>query len=159
MKIPARFVPLRCIVGTAALAAWVLSARAVAVATLAGLGGTPAGYTPESALVLGADGRLAVAPPVAGGLPNSGTIFKSTAAGVLGDVHVFTGKADGAMPAAGLALGKDGNFYGTASGGGANGNGTIFKLTPAGALTVLHAFSAQNASSLTNADGTSRRDR
>ena len=91
---------------------------------------------------------------VAGGLPNSGTIFKSTAAGVLGNVHVFTGKADGAMPAAGLTLGKDGNFYGTASGGGANGNGTIFKLTPAGALTVLQGFSAQNASSLTNADGT-----
>lgn len=34
-----------------------------------------------------------------------------------------------------------GNFYGTTFEGGANGNGTIFKITPQGALTTLHSFS------------------
>jgi uncharacterized repeat protein (TIGR03803 family) len=36
---------------------------------------------------------------------------------------------DGAEPYAGLSLGQDGAFYGTASEGGASGYGTIFKLT------------------------------
>ena len=33
-----------------------------------------------------------------------------------------------------------GNFYGTTSGGGAFGFGTVFKLDMAGALTVLYSF-------------------
>jgi len=39
----------------------------------------------------------------------------------------------GAGPCA-LTLGPDGNFYGTTQ------SGTIFKITPAGALTVLNSF-------------------
>ncbi len=40
----------------------------------------------------------------------------------------------------------DGNFYGTTSGGGAYGNGTIFKITPNGTLTTLHSFAGHAAS-------------
>jgi uncharacterized repeat protein (TIGR03803 family) len=42
--------------------------------------------------------------------------------------------------------GADGNFYGTTSTGGlsATGAGTVFKLTPAGVLTTLHAFGSQS---------------
>jgi uncharacterized repeat protein (TIGR03803 family) len=36
---------------------------------------------------------------------------------------------------------NDGNFYGTTEGGGVNGFGAIYKMTPAGALTILHSFS------------------
>jgi uncharacterized repeat protein (TIGR03803 family) len=36
-------------------------------------------------------------------------------------------------------LGLDSNFYGY-SGGGANNAGTIFQMTPAGALTTLYSF-------------------
>jgi len=55
--------------------------------------------------------------------------------------------ADGAFPSSALAWASDGNAYGTASLGGDlpcgvedTGCGTIFKITPAGALTTLHTF-------------------
>ena len=39
-----------------------------------------------------------------------------------------------------LILGRDGNFYGTSYSGGSNGSGALFKITPAGAFTLLHSF-------------------
>ena len=48
---------------------------------------------------------------------------------------------DGANPAYGsLVQGFDGNLYGTTSSGGAHDDGTVFKMTPSGALTTLHSF-------------------
>src|SRR5215467_14497015 len=44
-------------------------------------------------------------------------------------------------PAAPLIQGADGNFYGTTSQGGPGNAGTIFRISPAGTLTVLYAFS------------------
>jgi uncharacterized repeat protein (TIGR03803 family) len=46
----------------------------------------------------------------------------------------------GAQPFGGVVLGPDGNYYGTASTGGAYGGGTVFKLTPDGNLTQLVSF-------------------
>jgi uncharacterized repeat protein (TIGR03803 family) len=51
-----------------------------------------------------------------------------------------------------LLQASDGNFYGTASMGGDNNNGTIFQITPGGVFMALYSFSA--APSLTNEDGT-----
>jgi uncharacterized repeat protein (TIGR03803 family) len=42
-----------------------------------------------------------------------------------------------------LIQGTDGNFYGTTYGGGANGEGTVFKVTTGGELTTLYSFCAQ----------------
>lgn len=39
-----------------------------------------------------------------------------------------------------MAQGEDGNVYGATTSGGTSGYGTIFKMTPAGALTDLHSF-------------------
>jgi uncharacterized repeat protein (TIGR03803 family) len=72
-----------------------------------------------------------------------GTVFKMTAAGKLTTLYSFcvaSGCADGAQPVAGLVLFSNGNFYGTTSSGGANGDGTVFEITPNGALTTLYSF-------------------
>jgi len=55
--------------------------------------------------------------------------------------------ADGSFPAAGLILATDGNLYGTTEEGGNaaacdGGCGTIFRITPRGALTTLYSFAA-----------------
>jgi len=52
--------------------------------------------------------------------------------------------ADGANPySVGLVQGFDGNLYGTTQRGGANGLGTVFKITPLGTLTTLYSFCTQ----------------
>jgi uncharacterized repeat protein (TIGR03803 family) len=51
---------------------------------------------------------------------------------------------DGGNSIAGLILATDGNFYGTASTGGANVSGTVFRMSPSGALTALHNFCSQS---------------
>jgi uncharacterized repeat protein (TIGR03803 family) len=67
-----------------------------------------------------------------GGAHGVGTVFKITPAGALTLLHSFGG-ADGAAPEARLLQASDGNFYGTTVlGGGANNDGAIFKMTPAG---------------------------
>jgi len=72
-----------------------------------------------------------------------GTVFQITPSGKLTTLHSFDW-TDGAWPYAGLVQATDGNFYGTAEGGGANGGGTIFKITPRGKLTTLYSFCSQS---------------
>src|SRR5271154_5888577 len=64
--------------------------------------------------------------------------FSSSA---LTTLYSFTNRFDGSQPYAGLALGSDGNFYGTCFDGGSNDLGSVFKITPGGALTPLYSFS------------------
>lgn len=60
-------------------------------------------------------------------------------------LHTFTGGADGATPLfVQLFSDASGNLYGTASSGGANNQGTIYRVTPAGELTVLYSFPGGN---------------
>jgi len=55
-------------------------------------------------------------------------------------LHNFDG-TDGAVPTfVSLVQGVDENFYGTTAEGGANNDGTVFKITPTGTLTTLHSF-------------------
>jgi uncharacterized repeat protein (TIGR03803 family) len=81
------------------------------------------------------------------GAHGSGTIYRITPSGEFTTLYTFTGGDDGADSNANLVQGSDGNFYGTTANGGAHAYGTIFKLTPSGAFTLLHAFAL--------ADGTS----
>jgi uncharacterized repeat protein (TIGR03803 family) len=96
---------------------------------------------PNAALIQGADGNF-YGTSAAGGTYNEGTIFKITPAGGETVLFSFTSGAgnDPANPSGGLIQGADGNFYGTTRAGGANGTGAVFKLTPAGALSVLYSF-------------------
>jgi uncharacterized repeat protein (TIGR03803 family) len=51
-------------------------------------------------------------------------------------------QVDGEFPVAALIQASDGSFWGTTYGGGAvgGGYGTVFRITPAGVETVMHAF-------------------
>jgi uncharacterized repeat protein (TIGR03803 family) len=73
-----------------------------------------------------------------------GTVFKITAAGTFTTLYNFCSKVncpDGGVTGAALIQGTDGDFYGTIhDGGNRNGSGTIFKITPQGALTTVHDF-------------------
>ncbi len=106
-------------------------------------------------VVQGTDGSL-YGVTVNGGLNGNGTIFKLTIAGVYTVLHTFSPlndfgtNSDGANSNAGLIQGADGSFYGTATGGGLNGEGTIFKITPDGAFTTLVNFDPVTATSTNN---------
>ena len=75
-----------------------------------------------------------------------GTAYEMTPGGKLTDVHSFCSEpncADGGSPRAALLLAGDGNIYGTANGGGVNGQGGIvFKVGAGGQLTTLYTFCA-----------------
>ncbi len=86
---------------------------------------------PLAPLVQASDGNL-YGTTSAGGNNGGGTVFKITPAGQLTTVYNFCsqpGCSDGEEPFAALMQASDGNLYGTASGGGANGNGSVFSLT------------------------------
>src|SRR6516225_5943226 len=60
-----------------------------------------------------------------------GTVFKMTPAGTLTTIYNFCSQAncvDGTSPEGGLIQATDGNFYGTTVWGGANDDGTVFKI-------------------------------
>ena len=76
--------------------------------------------------------------------PGYGTVFRITKAGVLTTLYSFTNEMDGSYLYSGLALGADGDLYGTASQGGTKGNGTIFKIATNGTFTPLHSFTGGN---------------
>jgi uncharacterized repeat protein (TIGR03803 family) len=69
-----------------------------------------------------------------------GTVFKLAPNGTETVLYSFKGGTDGAEPEAGLITDSAGNFYSTTFAGGAEGLGTVFKLTPAGEETVLYSF-------------------
>jgi uncharacterized repeat protein (TIGR03803 family) len=87
-------------------------------------------------LVWGSDGNL-YSTTLSDGANGHGTVFQMTPTGSLTTLYAFAGgTADGALPQAGLVQGSDGNFYGTAVGGGAQGDGTVFRINTTPALAA-----------------------
>ena len=69
-----------------------------------------------------------------------GTVFKLSEAGKATVLHKFSGgSSDGAYPNAGVIMDSKGNLYG-ATEGGRYDQGTVFKLSKSGKLTVLYSF-------------------
>ncbi len=111
------------------------------ISVLAAFYGTN-GANPQAPLVRGTNGWF-YGTTFNGGTNGLGCIFQVNSAGVLSNVCSFSGStSNGANPAAGLIAGTDGNLYGTTWYGGANGLGTVFRLTYAGVLTDLASFSS-----------------
>jgi uncharacterized repeat protein (TIGR03803 family) len=78
-----------------------------------------------------------------GGANGEGTVFEVSLTGALSTTYNFcskTGCTDGSDPIAGLVLATNGNMYGTTSGGGAHGSGTVFEVGTNGKLTTLYSF-------------------
>ncbi len=115
----------------------------------------PDGAAPNAGLVQGSDGNFYGTTLFGGSYGGycdaeggCGTVYKITFSGMLTTLHSFSGP-DGNGPDAGLVQSSDGNFYGTTTAGGASGNcdagcGTVFKITPSGALTNLYSFCSQS---------------
>ncbi len=124
--------------------------------------GCPDGEVPYGGLVLGADSNFYGVTQY-GGAANLGVVYKLTPGGVLTTLHQFCAQTDpvcldGVNLISGLVQGGDGTLYGTASQGGANGDGTIFSITTAGVFTSLHQFNGQDggnsmAPMMLNSDG------
>jgi uncharacterized repeat protein (TIGR03803 family) len=102
------------------------------------------GFQPTAGVVLSKAGDL-YGTTYYGGAYGFGSVFKVTPKGKETVLYSFGGQSgDGQYPYAGLVLDKAGNFYGTTVFGGAYGDGTVFKLAPTGAETVLYSFGGQS---------------
>jgi len=128
------------------------------------------GEDPVGTLALDSQGNLYGATQWGGGGDCSrgnhgcGTIFKLTPDGQETVLHAFVDGIGGAFPT-GVIRDGDGNLYGTTPSGGGRGNclgqdcGTVFRLTPDGAIATLYAFAGGNdggapwAGLLEDADG------
>jgi uncharacterized repeat protein (TIGR03803 family) len=132
-------------------------------------GGVPGdALAPGVPLIQGSDGNL-YGTTATGGSPSAtcpqgcGTVFRITPSGVETVLYYFgSNSTDGQGPSGALVLANDGNFYGTTAAGGLtainafassncklkNGCGTIYKITPAGAETVLYSFGSTPADGL-----------
>ena len=73
-----------------------------------------------------------------------GIIYKVSLSGVYKVLHEFN-ITDGEYPNP-LLIGKDGNFYGTTTYGGAHSYGVIFRMDSSGAVTLLHSFNIVDGS-------------
>ena len=84
--------------------------------------------------------------PLGGSNGGCGAVFKLGSSGTETVLYNFSGGPDGANPLGGLIRDAAGNLYGTTVAGGvgsklcAGGCGTVFKVAPSGAETVLHSF-------------------
>jgi uncharacterized repeat protein (TIGR03803 family) len=104
------------------------------------------GVFPTGNLSLGPDGAF-YGTTETGGTCGGGIVFRLSTSGSAPKysiVYNFTGQADGASPLGGVIFDANGNAYGTTGSGGAQGHGTVFRLTPTASgpwtLQTLYAF-------------------
>ncbi|MBD0258160.1 MAG: putative Ig domain-containing protein, partial [Cytophagales bacterium] len=102
---------------------------------------TTDGSAPAGSLVQATDGNF-YGMTSAAGQANSGTIFRITPAGIFTVLRHLTRATDGGTPAGNLTMGNDGLLYGMTNTGGANGFGTLFRISTGGAFAVQRSFAA-----------------
>lgn len=120
---------------------------------LHGFAGGSDGSAPTAGVVADSSGNLYGTTDAGGGngcYGGCGTVFKLAHDGNETVLYAFQGASDGGNPYAGLIIDKAGNLYGTTTYAGSGncvaGCGVIFKVTPGGTETVLHAFDFEDGS-------------
>lgn len=99
------------------------------------------GSHPNGGVVQGMDGNF-YGTTSDGGQFNDGTVFKMTQKGALTTLTSFEGRTNASRPIGRLVKGDDGNFYGTTRSAVFPYKGTVYRVTPDGALTLLVNFRA-----------------
>jgi uncharacterized repeat protein (TIGR03803 family) len=97
------------------------------------------GAHPRAGLIIDGQGNL-YGTTYYGGLYGYGTVFKLTPTGKETILYNFTGATDGAFAQGRLAMDSKGNLYGTTWRRGTYTFGTVYKVTPSGAESVLYSF-------------------
>jgi uncharacterized repeat protein (TIGR03803 family) len=102
------------------------------------------GQWPIGTLIRASDGNF-YGTTLAGGTGNggNGTVFRITPSGKLSTIYSFCSQSnctDGERPFWGVIQATDGDLYGSTSSGGANDDGTVYRVTSSGTLTTLHSF-------------------
>lgn len=111
--------------------------------TLWAFGGQADGVTPNG-MIQGSDGNF-YGTTASGSTNANGVLFVVTPKHAESVLYNFNGSpGDGFFPVGNLVE-VGGVFYGATGGGGANGNGTVFAISPSGSETVLHSFAASAA--------------
>ena len=140
-----RFVGMFAVVLALALTSWASTEK-----VLWNFGGGSDGSGPWSNYFISdAKGNLYGATAV-GGTYSAGTVFMLSLAGKETVLYEFTGSnGDGNGPHGHLAFDAKGNIYGTTQGGGTNGTGTVYELSPKTGggwkEKVIYNFSATGA--------------
>lgn len=108
------------------------------------------GENPQGKLVVGTDGLL-YGTTMMGGANNRGAVYRISTSGAYELLYSFPRlgafnnqglavNSMGANPRAGLLLAADGHFYGTAYQGGEVGYGSVYRVTLAGEVSLVHSF-------------------
>jgi uncharacterized repeat protein (TIGR03803 family) len=104
------------------------------------------GACPQDSLIEATDGDF-YGTTNCGGAYQLGTVFRITPTGTFTALHDFGGP-DGIEPFAGTIQTDDGSLFGTTPNGGINsckdGCGVVFRITPSGVFSVVHAFSGSD---------------
>jgi len=95
----------------------------------------PDGTTPMGSLLQVNDNIYGVTER--GGDHHSGTVFEITRPGSVRRLYSFGSRGDGINPQAGLLWGNNGYLYGTTSGGGMYGHGTVFAESLGGGEDII----------------------
>lgn len=103
------------------------------------IGDATGGYPGKSLAVDGAGNVYGST--VAGGILDSGTLFKLSETGAFTTIYLFPGNPNGSGPFGALLFEGSGNIYGTTTyGGGDAYAGTVFRLTESGSESLLYSF-------------------
>lgn len=133
-------------VGTSSVTNIAVSCAAGTATILHSFAGAPSdGVTPQTDLVMDSAGNF-YGTTRFGGADSLGSVFRISSSGTETLIYSFANATtDGSSPVASLIMDSTGNLYGITNNGGAAGQGTVFKVSPTGAETVLHSFAGGSA--------------